>query len=307
MTSRQISPCTVGKRKASLCSLWIPEAGGEVSAADARRKATVNVSVMMSVGVHALLIFAMISHAPSRVLMSGGGQSNASSAVPVFTAVQVNPQSPERLPPKVLPVTVGTPARSPLPVSERGTVALPAMKKIPHASEKPSRAVRAAHSTGKSVAVTRPRVAGRTQPVSVQRRPPGVTKPRLASRAMSDGASLENIARVPPENAGTGNTATTRAGAGEHPHATVKALTRRVNYPQRAKALGVEGRVKLRFDVTADGTVTHVRITEENPAGVFSGGLYKDIARWRYQKGAAAENQTVTIIFKLSGAVALAD
>ncbi len=259
---------------------------------------------MMSVGCHALLIFAVIYHASSPVLMSGGGQSNASSAVPVFTAVQMSRQPPVRLSPEVVPATVGTATQSPLPVSAHGTVTLPAIKKVPHSSEKPSPAV---HSGGKNVPVTRQPAAGKTQPASAQRLPPVVTEPRRTRGATSEGNSLENIARVSPQNAGNGNTASARTGAGQQPHTPVKALIRRVNYPQRAKALGVEGRVKLRFDVTAGGTVTHVRITEENPAGVFSGELYKDIARWRYQKGAAAENQTVTIIFKLSGAVALAD
>ena len=307
MTSRQISPCTVGKRKASLCSLWVPEAGGEVAAADARRKATVNVSVMMSVGVHALLIFAMTLHASPRVPMSGGGQSNATASVPVFTAVEMNPQLSPRQQPEVLPLTGGTPMRSPLTASERGTVSLPVRKKVSPLPAKPSAVMRAANAAGKSAPVTRPPVTGRTHTVSVQRRSPEVMNPGFTGGTVSEKGSSENTPRLPAENTGSTHTAVARAGAGEQPHASVNALLRRVNYPQRARALGVEGRVKLRFDVTADGKVTHVRITEENPAGVFSGELYKDIARWRYQKGAAAENQTVTIIFKLSGAVALTD
>ena len=290
-----------------MCSLWGPEAGGETPVSNAWRKVKVNAPVMMSVGCHALLILAVITYASSPVMMSGGGQSNASSDVQEFTAVQLSPQPPISRPQDGVPATGETPKRAPLPVSEHGTVALPASKKVLHSSEKPSTAMRATHSTGKSVAVARRMATGRTQHAPAQRRPPVGPESGPARGRTSDGVAAENIARESPQNTGNSNTAPARAGAGQQPHATVRALTRRVSYPQRAKALGVEGRVKLRFDVTAGGMVTHVQITEENPAGVFSGELYKDIARWRYQKGAAAGDQTVTIIFKLSGAVALTD
>ncbi|MFT4021890.1 MAG: TonB family protein [Acinetobacter sp.] len=93
--------------------------------------------------------------------------------------------------------------------------------------------------------------------------------------------------------------------APSHENTTVKALTRRVNYPIRAKSLGVEGRVKVLFDITENGTVQNIRILSESPPDVFASNVKKDMTRWRYQTSRALSNQTVTIIFKLDGHVKL--
>lgn len=94
-------------------------------------------------------------------------------------------------------------------------------------------------------------------------------------------------------------------GAGNDQSQVVKALQRRVNYPTRARAMGVEGRVRLQFDITDSGTVTAIRVLSEDPAGMFSHDVIKDMARWRYQSGTAATNQTVSVIFQLNGHIEL--
>jgi TonB family protein len=69
--------------------------------------------------------------------------------------------------------------------------------------------------------------------------------------------------------------------------------------------MGVEGQVRLRFDVTSSGTVTNIRVLSENPDGMFSSDVIKDMARWRYQAGSPAIDQTVSVIFRLSGHIEL--
>lgn len=85
----------------------------------------------------------------------------------------------------------------------------------------------------------------------------------------------------------------------------LKALNRRLNYPTRARSLGVEGRVRVQFDITSNGTVTNIRVVSENPVGVFTDSVVKDMARWRYQTTGEVKNQIVNIVFKLDGRVVL--
>ncbi|MCE6234903.1 TonB family protein [Acinetobacter pittii] len=85
----------------------------------------------------------------------------------------------------------------------------------------------------------------------------------------------------------------------------LKALNRRLNYPTRARSLGVEGRVRVQFDITSNGTVSNIRVVSENPVGVFTDSVVKDMARWRYQTTGEVKNQIVNIVFKLDGRVVL--
>lgn len=84
-----------------------------------------------------------------------------------------------------------------------------------------------------------------------------------------------------------------------------KAINRRLNYPMRARSLGVEGRVRVQFDITRNGTVSNILILSENPAGVFTDSVLKDMARWRYQTTGEVKSQVINIVFKLDGRVVL--
>lgn len=84
-----------------------------------------------------------------------------------------------------------------------------------------------------------------------------------------------------------------------------KALNRRLNYPNRARSLGVEGRIRVQFDITSSGTISNIQVLSETPAGVFTDSVLKDMARWRYQTTGEVENQIVSIVFKLDGRVVL--
>lgn len=84
-----------------------------------------------------------------------------------------------------------------------------------------------------------------------------------------------------------------------------KALNRRLNYPNRARSLGVEGRIRVQFDITSSGTISNIQVLSETPAGVFTDSVLKDMARWRYQTTGEVKNQIVSIVFKLDGRVVL--
>lgn len=145
--------------------------------------------------------------------------------------------------------------------------------------------------------------------------PPQAAKPVQAPTAKATNTPGEKTAQtdtaagvassVSAARTGSSNSGRAQVGAGSSATQNVKALHRRVNYPQRAKAMGVEGRVRVKFNITASGTITDVRILSETPTGVFAAAIAKDMSRWRYQTQAEVNDQTVTIVFKLNGQVAL--
>ncbi len=53
-------------------------------------------------------------------------------------------------------------------------------------------------------------------------------------------------------------------------------------YPIKARLHDIEGYVRLRFDVTAKGTTTHIRIIEAKPRGVFERSAIRAIRKWKY-------------------------
>ena len=54
-------------------------------------------------------------------------------------------------------------------------------------------------------------------------------------------------------------------------------------YPLRARQDGIEGSVRVRFDVDPRGKVQNVRITSSTPRGVFDRAVLKAVKRWRYR------------------------
>ncbi|WP_300005105.1 TonB family protein [uncultured Cedecea sp.] len=159
-----------------------------------------------------------------------------------------------------------------------------------------------------------------TKPVTIRTVTPAPAKPEESqsqslslsqSKSTSESESLtpskspSTINHVSAAIAGNSDSGQAAQGSGNATNQNVKALHRRVNYPQKAKSLGVEGRVRIQFDITSSGTVTNVRVLSETPRGVFASAIDKDIARWRYQTQGEVKDQVVSIVFKLNGRVAL--
>ncbi len=53
-------------------------------------------------------------------------------------------------------------------------------------------------------------------------------------------------------------------------------------YPPPAEARGIEGWVRVQFDVTAGGTVRDAIVVASEPRGTFDAAALEAIARWRY-------------------------
>ena len=70
-------------------------------------------------------------------------------------------------------------------------------------------------------------------------------------------------------------------------------------YPSLAEAAGIEGKVRVRFDVQADGAVANVRVIESSPPLLFDAVALYAVSSWQYEPGQAAESQQVALRFDL--------
>ena len=75
-------------------------------------------------------------------------------------------------------------------------------------------------------------------------------------------------------------------------------------YPRKARRMGIEGWVKVRFLVNTEGRVQRLKIVEESPSGVFHKTVMTTVPDWRFmpaKKGGKAVDVWVeqTIKFKM--------
>ena len=77
-------------------------------------------------------------------------------------------------------------------------------------------------------------------------------------------------------------------------------------YPRRAIRLGIEGSVKLEFDVDTDGSVLDPYVVESSPAGVFDRASIKAVRKFLYQPptyngtSVKVNNDQIDLTFKLA-------
>lgn len=73
-------------------------------------------------------------------------------------------------------------------------------------------------------------------------------------------------------------------------------------YPERARRLGKEGYVKVRYDIDDGGRVTNIEFVEVSPKGLFERDVKRAMNRWTFEKQ-PAKGYVTEIYFKLDGTV----
>nr|WP_086956424.1 TonB system transport protein TonB [Xenorhabdus innexi] len=71
-------------------------------------------------------------------------------------------------------------------------------------------------------------------------------------------------------------------------------------YPDRARQLGTEGSVQVKYDIDENGRVKNIEILSAEPKNVFDRHVRNAMKKWRYEKKPATGYVT-TIEFKLTG------
>lgn len=56
-----------------------------------------------------------------------------------------------------------------------------------------------------------------------------------------------------------------------------------LQYPAEARAAGVEGVVRVRYDVTENGTVVNAKVEASEPVGVFDAAALAVVQSWRFR------------------------
>lgn len=108
--------------------------------------------------------------------------------------------------------------------------------------------------------------------------------------------SIKLNSNVTAKNTGaTNNQVTSQRGP--------KALRKQVPlYPERARRLGKDGYVKVRYDIDEDGRITNIEFVEASPKGMFEREVKRAMNRWAYEKK-PAKGYVTEIYFKIDGTV----
>ena len=126
-------------------------------------------------------------------------------------------------------------------------------------------------------------------------------KPVETKLAKSDLKPLSDMNKgaTAPKTAKTNTLGDTNPQASSGPKALRKQAP---SYPDRARRLGKNGYVKVRYDVDSEGRVINVEFLAASPKGLFEREVKRAMNRWAYE-AKPGKGYTTEIHFKIDGTV----
>ena len=129
-------------------------------------------------------------------------------------------------------------------------------------------------------------------------------KPVNKQLAKSDLKPLSDLKTAAPKS--TANTTAKNTGVTNNQSTSKRgpqALRKQAPaYPERARRLGKDGYVKVRYDIDEDGRVTNIEFVESSPKGLFERDVKRAMNRWAFEK-LPAKGYVTEIYFKIDGTV----
>lgn len=96
-----------------------------------------------------------------------------------------------------------------------------------------------------------------------------------------------------------------QAGAGTAGTASTPVVRIEPQYPRKAAMQGIQGWVRLSFDITAMGTVENVEVLDSQPKRIFDMEAKRALLKWKYKpkmedgKAVPQKGEKVQLDFKL--------
>lgn len=227
---------------------------------------------LLSVGIHGAVVAGLLYTSVHQVIESPAPSQPIS--VTMVAPADLEPPQPQVVQPP--PQPVAEPEPEPIPETPKeAPVVIHKPEPEPKPKPKP-KPVKKVEQPKRDVKPVEPR---QTSPFEnnapVQPAPTAAAKPAPASPAPSVNTGPRAISRDRPQ------------------------------YPTRAFALRMDGNVRVKFDVDADGRVNNVEILSAQPANMFEREVKQAMKKWRYESGKPGQGITVNIKFRISGGASM--